>query len=199
MAGTTTNATSISPGTAVTLGYATTPWTTAALGFTGYTGPWNPDISRLWKRRPPIDEASRDAPITATDRGERNVRIAFTAASVSRCSNRSTASSVSRIGNSTSIDPGIARIETVNPLARKRLIMPWFSGRTSATNVVMSCRAASCASWPNRIEPMPLPWKSSVTERLISARPPSIRKYWAPPIIRPWSPPWSTSNVRWSA
>ena len=80
------------------------------------------------------------------------------------------ASSVSRIGNSTSIEPGIARIETVKPLARKTLIMPWFSGRTSATNMVMSCRVASCASWPNRIEPMPLPWNSSVTERLISAR-----------------------------
>ena len=83
---------------------------------------------------------SRDAPITATDLGERNVRIAFTAASVSRCSNWSTASSVSRIGNSTSIDPGVARMDTVNPLARKTLTMPWFSGRTSATNVVMSCR-----------------------------------------------------------
>ena len=35
----------------------------------------------------PILPSSADAPITATDLGERNVRIAFTAASVSLCSN----------------------------------------------------------------------------------------------------------------
>jgi len=73
-------------------------------------------------------------------------------------------------------------IESANPLRRNTEIMRWFSGRTSATNVVTPCRAASCASWPSRIDPIPRPWYSSPTEKLTSARPPSIRRYCAPPI-----------------
>jgi hypothetical protein len=125
--------------------------------------------------------------------------MALTEAIVSRCSKRAAASSVSTIGNSTSMLPGVARIEMWKPLERKTLIMPWFSGSTSATNVVMSWSAAACASCPSRIDPMPLPCHASATERLISARPPSMRTYCAPPIISPSSPPWSTSSVRWSS
>ena len=141
-------------------------------------------------------DRSRDAPTTATDLGDRKVRMALTEAEVSRRSNCWTASSVSETGNSTSISPGRARIDRGNPLSRKTPIIPWFSGRTSATKMVTPRSAAAWASWPSRIEPMPLPCHSSATDIPISARPPSIREYWAPPIIVPSSPPRRTSSVR---
>jgi hypothetical protein len=197
IAGTATNATSTSTGIASTFGYATTPWTTSALGFTGKTEPENSVIRRLWNNRPPIAEESREAPMTATERGARKVRIALIAACVSRSSKCWIAVSVRPIGNSTSIAPGVARIDGSKPLERKTLIIEWFSGRTSAEKVAMSWAAAASASWPSRIDPIPRPWNSSVTERLISARTRCVRMYWAPPIIRPSSPPWRTSKVRW--
>ena len=49
--------------------YAAMPCTTADFGLTACTTPANGGSSRLWRSRPPIDCASRDAPITATDVG----------------------------------------------------------------------------------------------------------------------------------
>ncbi len=42
---------------------------TGVPGLTGYTGPAKPEVTRLAKRRPPIDSGLRLAPITAIERG----------------------------------------------------------------------------------------------------------------------------------
>ena len=122
--------------------------------------------------------------------------MAVTEAAVSRRSNCPTASSVSDTGSSISIVPGRARIDRGNPLSLKTPIIPWFSGRTSATRIVTPRAAAAWATWPSRMEPMPMPCHSSATDIPISARPPSIRENWAPPIILPSSPPRRTRSVR---
>ena len=92
-----------------TLGNAAMPCTTADFGLTACTTPANGGSSRLWRSRPPIDAASRDAPITATDVGWRIARTAFAAAIRSRSSYAASASAVSAVGNSTSTVPGVAR------------------------------------------------------------------------------------------
>ena len=85
-AGTAMKATSTGPGTSAIDAYAGTPCTASAVGFTGYTTPVNGRESRLWNRRPPIDDGSREAPITATALGSSSARTAFAAAIRSRSS-----------------------------------------------------------------------------------------------------------------
>ena len=85
-AGTATNATSTGPGTSAIVAYAGTPCTASAVAFTGYTTPVNGRDSRLWKSLPPIEDGSRDAPITAIDVGSSSARTAFAAATRSRSS-----------------------------------------------------------------------------------------------------------------
>ena len=129
-AGTHTMAMSTSPGTSSTLGEAATPSIALAFGLTGCTTPWKPERRMLRKTRAPIDAGSREAPITATERGERSAATAFRAASRSRSSNERAASSVISVGNSISTDPGRARIVGSKPQSRKTSIMRWFAGAT---------------------------------------------------------------------
>ena len=118
-AGTTTNASSTSPGISFTSLYATIPCTAALVGLTGYTTPVNGCVMRFRSSRPPIVVGSRDAPITATERASSTRRTAFAAASRSRSSYCSSVPSVLVVGNSTSIVPGRARIWIGNPVPRK--------------------------------------------------------------------------------
>ena len=60
--------------------------------------------------------------------------MAACAAIRSRSSKWATASSVSEVGSSTWIVPGLDDISAGKPLSRKTSIIRWFSGMTSAVN-----------------------------------------------------------------
>ena len=190
-----------SPGISAIEWYAGTPWTTSALRVHRVDRPVEPGLDQVVEQlTPPMLDASRDAPITATDRGERNIRIASIAASVlalPRSARRPR--SESEVGNSTSIVPGSARIETRESAARKTLIMRWFSGSTSATKMRHVVLVRVCASWPIRIEPRPLP--CMLVRNAQPTAQPCRRRCGCTGRRRsslPSSPPASARSVRWS-
>ncbi len=88
---------------------------------------------------------SREAPITAIDRGSKKRATAAAAAIRSRSSKRSIAWSENEVGNRTWIEPGAEEVSTGKPLSRKTSIIRWFSGSTSASNVVIPASSASSA------------------------------------------------------
>ena len=73
--------------------------------------------SKLWKISPPIVMRAREAPITATELGDKNRLIAAVAAAWSRNSKEASASSVIEVGNSTAITPGSDLASTRKPLS----------------------------------------------------------------------------------
>jgi len=66
--------------------------------------------SKLWKISPPIVMRAREAPITATELGDKNRLIAAVAAAWSRNSKEASASSVMEVGNSTEPLPVSCRV-----------------------------------------------------------------------------------------
>ncbi len=102
--------------------------------------------------------------------------MAATAAVCSRRSNRSSASTVSSVGNSTTISPGSERICTGKPLSRNTSIIRWFSGRTRASNTATPFSTAASARCASRMVPSPRPWYVSAMAKATSALPSSLSK-----------------------
>ncbi len=132
-AGTVTMARSMAPGTSPMVGYAGTPATEAASGFTGKTGPVNSRRSRFRRISWPIEPGLREAPMTAIDRGRSSGVIDWTEARRSRSAMASRASGVVAIGNRRWTRPSSNRRSATNPASRNTPSMLRFSANVSAT------------------------------------------------------------------
>ena len=80
-----------------------------AVGLTGYTGPWNPPLTRLRTSSWPTVPGEREAPMTATERGRSNLCIERAAALRSRSYSAANASGVGAMSITTRMTPDSKR------------------------------------------------------------------------------------------
>jgi hypothetical protein len=150
-------------------GYALTPATDDAFGFTGYTTPSNSEPRMLRNSSPPIDPRLVEAPTTATLAGRKNGASDAVTARWSRSSTAVRYASVGAICSCTSVVPPSIRRETAKPASPNTLSIGRFSGITSATKVEIPVPAAVAASCSSRRVPIPCPWRASATAKATSA------------------------------
>ncbi len=168
-AGTAITARSTSSGMSRMLGAARTVATWCALGFTGHTGPAKPARWRFWTTAWPTLLASRPAPMTATLRGESNLRTATAAAVRARSSMAASAAGVGCRPKRTSTTPSAKRVAVSNPACVKTPIIFRLSGSTEAVKAVSPTSRARAARCSRSTVARPRPWLASSTKKATSA------------------------------